>query len=90
MGNEFSSDFRSPIPEGMAPRTLVKRNLSSVADYIRSGHVNKVVFLVRFNALVVSFLSQGAMNGTLTKDICVWGIYVCIGRGRDFHKCWVC
>ncbi|KAF8456781.1 SIR2 family histone deacetylase [Kalaharituber pfeilii] len=46
MGNEISSDSWVPFDESARPRTLSKRNLSAVADYIRSGHVKNVVFLV--------------------------------------------
>ncbi|KAI5797949.1 SIR2 family histone deacetylase [Peziza echinospora] len=34
------------VSETAIPRTLSKPNLNAVADYIRSGHVSKVVFMV--------------------------------------------
>ena len=49
MGNELSAlDNRSTFDDSVTPRTLAKRTVSAVADYIRSGHVSKVVFMVRF------------------------------------------
>jgi len=47
MGNELSAlDNRSTFDDSVTPRTLAKRSVSAVADYIRSGHVRKVVFMV--------------------------------------------
>ncbi|KAF8424934.1 DHS-like NAD/FAD-binding domain-containing protein [Tirmania nivea] len=47
MGNDLSAiDNRSTFDDSVTPRTLAKRTVSAVADYIRSGHVNKVVFMV--------------------------------------------
>lgn len=47
MGNELSAlDNCSTFDDSVTPRTLAKRTASAVADYIRSGHVSKVVFMV--------------------------------------------
>lgn len=47
MGNELSAlDNRPTFDDSVTPRTLAKRSVSAVADYIRSGHVSKVVFMV--------------------------------------------
>lgn len=43
-------DNRPPFDDSVNPRTLSQRSVSAVADYIRSGHVSKIVFMVRLRA----------------------------------------
>ena len=43
MGNEYS---QTQIDESMQPKTLSSRSVQAVADYILSGKVKKVVFMV--------------------------------------------